>query len=281
MNGHDFDNMDKNKSAFKLQGLPHIYWLNLDADVDRREYMEKQFEYWEVQNHTRISGYDAREDDASEHLKGRIPDNVSQAELGCCMSHLKAIKHFYEETDDEYCMIVEDDVDFSTVKYWNFSWHEFVGLLPYDWDCIQLTAITTGDIHVKLHLKFINDFSAAVYLISRHHAAKLMRHHIRGDKYKLDNGVKPRAVSEDTILETGKTYTIPLFLYNIKLGSTIHTEHIGVFHQAPHDALSNYWHQQGAGVDIREWMNYDPFLGRITENSAAKRAAEEAENRSS
>ena len=281
MNGYDFDNMDKNKSAFKLQGLPHIYWLNLDADVDRREYMEKQFEYWEVQNHTRISGYDARKDDASEHLKGRIPDNVSQAELGCCMSHLKAIKHFYEETDDEYCMIVEDDVDFSTVKYWNFSWHEFVGLLPYDWDCIQLTAITTGDIHVKLHLKFINDFSAAVYLISRHHAAKLMRHHIRGDKYKLDNGVKPRAVSEDTILETGKTYTIPLFLYNIKLGSTIHTEHIGVFHQAPHDALSNYWQQQGAGVDIREWMNYDPFLGRISENSAAKRAAEEAENRSS
>ena len=73
----------------------------------------------------------------------------------------------------------------------------------------------------------------------------------------------------------------PLFLYNIKLGSTIHTEHIGVFHQGPHDALSNYWQQQGAAVDIREWMNYDPFLGRIAENSAAKRAAEEAENRSS
>ena len=229
MDGHAFSQMDKNKSAFKLKGLPAIYWLNLDADSDRRFYMEEQFKYWEVENHTRISGYDAREDDASEHLKGRIPDNVSQAELGCCMSHLKAIKYFYEETDDEYCMILEDDVDFSTVKYWNFAWHEFVGLLPYDWDCIQLTAITTGDIHVKLHLKFINDFSAAVYLISRHHAAKLMKHHIRGDKYKLDNGVKPRAVSEDTILETGKTYTIPLFLYNITLGSTIHTEHIGVF----------------------------------------------------
>ena len=44
-----------------------------------------------------------------------------------------------------------------------------------------------------------------------------MKHHIRGDKYKLDNGVKPRAVSEDTILETGKTYTIPIFLYNIDI----------------------------------------------------------------
>ena len=240
--------------------------------------MEEQFKYWQVENHVRISGYDGREDDVSSHLKGRIPDNVSQNELGCCMSHLKAIKHFYEETDDEYCMILEDDVDFSPVRHWNFTWHEFVGLLPYDWDCIQMTAITTGDIHVKLHLKFINDFSAAAYLISRHHAAKLMRHHVRGDKYKLDNGVKPRAVSEDTILETGKTYTIPLFLYNMALGSTIHSEHIGVFHQGPHAALTNYWQQQGPSVDIREWMNYDPYLGRVTENSAAQRAAQETEN---
>ena len=277
MNGSDFDKMDKNKSVFKLQGLPHIYWLNLDADVDRREYMEKQFKYWEIDNHTRIAGYDAREDDASEHLKGRIPDNVSQAELGCCMSHLKAIKTFYEETDDDYCMIVEDDVDFSTVKHWNFTWKEFIGLAPYDWDCLQLTTICTGDIHVKLHHKFINDFSAAVYLITRHHAAKVLKNHMRGNKWKLDNGVKPRAVSEDTILETGKTYTIPLFLYNLTLGSTIHAEHIGVFHQGPWTALSNYWQQQGPSVDIRDWMNYDPYLGRVTENSAAQRAAQ-AEN---
>ena len=264
--------MDKNKAVFKLKGLPKIYWLNLDADVDRREYMEKQFDYWQIEDHTRISGYDAREDDASVYLKGRIPDNVSQAELGCCMSHLKAIKTFYEETDDDYCMILEDDVDFSTVKHWNFTWHEFFGLLPYDWDCVQMTAITTGDIHVKLHHKFINDFSAAAYLISRHHAAKILKHHVRGDKYKLDNGVKPRAVSEDTILESGKTYTIPLFLYNLDFNSTIHQEHIGVFHQGPHTALSNYWQQQGPNVDIRDWMNYDPYLGRIVHNSAQQNA---------
>jgi len=270
MDGHEFSKMDKNKSAHKLQGLPAIYWLNLDADTDRRFYMEEQFKYWQVDNHTRISGYDAREDDASDYLKGRIPDNVTQAELGCCMSHLKAIKHFYEETNDDYCMILEDDVDFSTVKHWNFTWQEFIGLAPYNWDCLQLTTICTGDIHVKLHLKFINDFSAAVYLITRHHAAKVLKNHMRGDKWKLDNGVKPRAVSEDTILESGKTYTIPLFLYNLSFDSTIHQEHIGVFHQGPHAALSNYWQQQGPSIDIREWMNYNPYLGRITENSAAQ-----------
>ena len=46
------------------------------------------------------------------------------------MAHLKAIKYFYEETDDDYCMILEDDVDFSTVRHWNFTWQEFIGLEP-------------------------------------------------------------------------------------------------------------------------------------------------------
>ena len=43
----------------------------------------------------------------------------------------------------------------------------------------------------------MNDFSTACYIISRHHAEKLIRLHCRGDKYKLDNGVKPRAVADD------------------------------------------------------------------------------------
>ena len=54
MDGQELQLRDKNKSAFKLKGLPHVYWLNLDADVERRKYMEDQFAYWEVENHTRI-----------------------------------------------------------------------------------------------------------------------------------------------------------------------------------------------------------------------------------
>ncbi len=260
--------MDKNKAAFKLQNIPHIYWINLDEDEQRRIYMEAQFKYWEIKNHTRIEGYDARGDnDVSCFLKGIIPDGITQCELGCCMSHLKAIKHFYQNTTDDYCIIVEDDVSLDTVRYWNFTWMDFFKLIPYDWDCVQLTTIPTGDIHVKIHLKFINDFSAAIYLISRHHAAKLMKHHIRGDKYKLDNGVLPRATSEDTIFESGKTYSVPLFLYNINFPSTIHAEHIHVFHQGPYNALSNYWQNVGSDMSINDRMRFDPYHNRITENS--------------
>jgi hypothetical protein len=40
----------------KLKGIPSIYYLNLDFDVDRRKYMEKQFEKWNLTNVTRFSG---------------------------------------------------------------------------------------------------------------------------------------------------------------------------------------------------------------------------------
>lgn len=257
--------MDKNKSAPKLKGIPNVYWLNLDADVHRRQYMEEQLEYWEIENHTRISGYDGRSDDVSCYLKGVYPENMIQNEVGCCLSHLKAIKHFYENTDDEYALILEDDVVFDIVKYWNFSWKEFFSKLPYDWDCVQLTTICTGNIHIKLHNHFINDFSAAAYLINRHHASKIIKHHIRGEKYKLDNKVKPRAVSEDLIFGSGKTYTIPLLLYSLNLGSSIHPEHIDIFHKQSYEALLNYWHENGPDLNISELMDYDPYLGKISE----------------
>jgi hypothetical protein len=60
-------------------------------------------------------------------------------------------------------------------------------------------------------------------------------------RYKLDNGVKPRAVADDLIYNSGNTYSIPLFLYRIELGSSIHPEHIDVFHRGSHDGLLQFW----------------------------------------
>jgi hypothetical protein len=107
-------------------------------------------------------------------------------------------------------------------------------------------------------------------LINRHPAEKLLNFHTRGEKYKLDNGVKPRPVADDLIYNSGNTYSIPLLLYRIELGSSIHPEHIDAFHRGNYNALSQFWEQNGANIDIKDYMNYDPYLGRITENSAAQ-----------
>ena len=76
-----------------------------------------------------------------------IQKMLQLSEIGCCMSHLKAIKDFYDNTDDEYCMIVEDDVNFESQGFGSFSWNDIIDNLPLYWDCIQLTTICTGDIH--------------------------------------------------------------------------------------------------------------------------------------
>ena len=139
--------MDKNKSTHKLKNIGPIYYLNLDGQPERREYMEDQFKYWEIDNYERISAYDGRGDDLSDIIVGRYPEMMSSGEIGCVTSHLKAIKHWYETSDSPYALFLEDDCDLDVIRFWNFTWKDFVSKIPYDWDLVQMAIIATGDIH--------------------------------------------------------------------------------------------------------------------------------------
>lgn len=260
--------VDKNKSAYKLANFGPVYYLNMDADENRKGYMEEQFAHWGVTNYERISAYDGRDDDLSDILKGRYPDQMSSGEVGCITSHLKAIKHWYDTSDSPYAIIMEDDCNLDTAHFWNFSWSDFVAHLPYDWDVVQVAIIQTGDVHIKLHRRFVNDFSTACYMITRHHAEKLIKHHVKGpDKYRLDNGVKPRPVADDLIYNSGNTYSIPLLLYRLQLGSSIHPEHVDAFHKVNHDGIMNWWTQMGASMDVKTLTDFDPYLGKVSDPS--------------
>jgi hypothetical protein len=259
--------MDKNKSVYKLKDIGPIYCINLDGQPERWQYMEEQFNHWEIENYHRISAYDGRESDLGEILKGRYPDNMTSGEVGCTTSHLKALRHFVEETDEPYAIMMEDDCSLDLVRFWNFTWKDFYGRIPYDWDVVQISIICTGDIHIKIHKRFVNEFSTACYLITRHHATKLLKLHTRGNKYKLDNGVRPRPVADDLIYNSGNTYSIPLLLYRTELGSSIHPDHVDAFHKGNYNAQFNFWSNKGAQMTIEELMDYDPYLGRVVEPS--------------
>ena len=271
--------MDKNKAAFKLRGFGPIYCVNLDDQPERWEYMENQFKYWEIENYERISAYDGRDDDLGHILKGRYPDLMESGEVGCTTSHLKAIKHFLETSDAPYAVMMEDDCSLDLVRFWNFTWQDFIAKVPYDWDVVQIAVICTGDVHIKVHKRFVNEFSTACYIITRHHAEKLVRLHCRGKKYKLDNGVKPRAVADDLIYNSGNTYSLPLLLYKIELGSSIHPEHVDAFHRGNYNAQFNFWSQTGANMSLDELTDYNPYLGRTVENSAQLAAQAEIEKK--
>ena len=259
--------VDTNKSTYKLENFGPVYCLNLDGQPERWQYMESQFKYWGVTDYQRVSAYDGRDDDLSDIIQGRYPDTMSGGEIGCITSHLKAIKMFLD-SDAPYAIMMEDDCNLDTVHHWNFTWNDFVAHLPYDWDVVQLAIICTGDIHVKLHRRFVNDFSTACYMITRHHAEKLVRYHCRGgytgkQKYKLDNGVKPRPVADDLIYNSGASYACPIFLYKIELGSSIHEEHVEIFHRGSHDGLRELWTTRGSDITIDIITDFDPYLGRI------------------
>jgi len=257
--------MDRNKASYKLKNLPPIYCINLDEKPDRWKYMENQFKYWEVENYTRVSAYDGREGrDLGDILKGRYPDNMSSGEVGCVTSHLKAMKYFLENSDAPCALMMEDDCDISTASYWPFAWKDFYAKVPYDYDVVQLAIINPAQISLHMHKRFVNDFSTACYMITRRHCQKLIDLHVRGDKYKIDNGVKPRAVADDLIYNSGNTFAIPLFLYKIDLGSDIHTDHVEVFHKSSYEGLWNFWKTQAA--DVPNWndiFDYNPFYGTL------------------
>jgi len=254
---------DKNKAAFKLKNFGPLYYINLDGQPERDAAMQSMCKYWEL-NPTRISAFDGRNSSLNHILEGSHDIGISSGEVGCVTSHLKAIKQWYETTDTPYAIFAEDDVSFDTARFWKFTWDEFVEKLPYDWDVVQLAIINPGVVYASMHARWVNDFSTACYMITRHHAKKLIEHHCVGDKFRLDQGVKPRPVADDLIYNCGRTYAIPLFHYKIELGSSIHPEHIEVFHKGSHQGILQHWKEQLAQMeDQSQLFDYDPYLGRI------------------
>ena len=266
------DLTERNKGAYKLQNFGPIYFINLDGQPERWHYMEDQFKYWQLTNYERVSAYDGREDDLGEIIKGKYPDGMSSGEIGCVTSHLKAMKHWLETSDSPYAIMMEDDCDLDLARFWNFTWQDFIARVPYAWDVVQIAIICTGDIVVPIHTRFVNEFSTACYVITRHHAEKLVKFHCRGNKYKLDQGVKPRPVADDLIYNSGITYACPILLYKIELGSSIHPEHIGIFHKGNHDGIKNFWAQQGAQMTVETITEFDPYRGRVAESTATQQA---------
>jgi len=254
---------DKNKAAFKLKNFGPLYYINLDEQPERDAAMQSMCKYWEL-NPTRISAFDGRNSSLNHILEGSHDIGISSGEVGCVTSHLKAIKQWYETTDTPYAIFAEDDVSFDTARFWKFTWDEFVEKLPYDWDVVQLAIINPGVVYATMHARWVNDFSTACFMVTRHHAKKLIDHHCVGDKFRLDQGVKPRPVADDLIYNCGRTYAIPLFHYKIEMGSSIHPEHIEVFHKGSHQGILNHWKEQLSQMeDQSQLFNYDPYLGRI------------------
>ena len=205
----------------KLNGIPNIYYTNLDRRTDRREYMESQFERWGL-NFRRISSskYLSSEEDKWQHLVLDDIINLSSSAVANSITHIEMLKYWLDTTYEQSLVIMEDDYDLSLIEHWNFDWNFLMNNVPGNWDCIQLGFENEHIIPFFLHPPHFNH-GFGPCLISREYDEKLVRMHYFDGSFKLN--LKHNDVRHDPymygsvdslFLEGGRTYSIPLITTN-------------------------------------------------------------------
>jgi hypothetical protein len=250
----------------KLKGIPSIYYLNLDSEVDRRRYMEKQFDKWNLTNVTRFSGSKYLVDDYDSwkdrlHFPQLINNRNHRLACSITLSTLEIIKHWLDNTDEKHLILFEDDYDLNLIEYWHFDWEYLMNKIPYDWDCIQLGFESQHYIPFFLHPKPRNE-NLSFYgpiLINRHFAHKLINLHYVKEKYMLIRkyGAHPfntryRVVSLDTFIpHLGNTYQLPLITQNPYLDKVPKKHHF-----LCRDIYYDWWKNKRDNFTLKEFFTY-------------------------
>jgi hypothetical protein len=231
--------------------------------LDRRKYMESQFEKWNLNNVTRFSGSNYLAENYDDwknilHFPERIKEKSHQLAASITLSTLEMIRHWLETTNEKHLILFEDDYDLNLIDYWHFDWEYLMKKIPYDWDCIQLGFESTKYIQFFLHPKDGTSTYGPI-LINRHFAQKLINLHYVKGKYMLIRkyGNHPfnrgyRVVSLDNfICFLGKTYQLPLITQNPYFDK-IPKKH----HFLCRDIYYDWWQNKKDKFTLTEFFSY-------------------------
>lgn len=235
--------MQEHTGLNKLSGFAPVYVINMERSIDRKKYIEDHFKKYGVSEYTFVKAVDGSVEDIPNFIVNSQALQITNGEAACSISHLKAIELWLDSSDSEYGIIVEDDVSFETVDFWNFEWTDFLNSVTKKYDILQLAIINNFKVNPRLHLREILDWSASVYLIKRDYAKKLIARHKIGDKYIL-NVPRHLSVSEGMLFGNALCYSIPLFTYSLNLGSSLNESHIDTVHKRSKEETMRYWQEK-------------------------------------
>jgi GR25 family glycosyltransferase involved in LPS biosynthesis len=212
------------------------FWINVDKNEKRKAFMERQFQYLNLTNY-RVSAITPENfDDVLAHkrpLSCKHPGCTScEYEYACISSHIKALKTFLE-SNDEWCVILEDDVYLP----FKIDYEALIQSAPHNAELIQ-TLILYGNTVKQLYnfnkqtgVQFIKWQyllpSTGMYLISRKGAEILVNMYFKNNKY--DFSPSPyQIVADVTLYSSINSYatTLPFAYPYIAMGSEIHPDHL-------------------------------------------------------
>ena len=250
----------------KLDGFPHVYYFNMDHEVERREYMENQFQYYGI-DYTRISSnrFDAKK---INEWKDRVFDistiindtgGMGTRVLANFVSHIVFLKEWYEASDEEYIILMEDDYDLSLIDYWHFDWKYLMSKLPFDWDTVQLGYEHYEKIYFSLGHKDYRSFNFGPTLINKNHVKKII------DLLMINEQVLLRPQSyychpcpqysvDNTINHMGKNYAIPLITTNTDFFQDDNSFNVFKRHQTNRYIYHYWWKNKRDNFTVNDFF---------------------------
>ncbi len=138
------------------------YLINLDRSQDRLEFMKKEFDKQQI-HFERIPAVDGALLNGSEYLlKNKYDRNLVPGEIGCYLSHVKALQTLVA-SEYLYAVIIEDDAvlsdDFKKVVEKSIAVHHINQDKKADWDVLKL--FNGKRRHIKIEDIDENHFIAA------------------------------------------------------------------------------------------------------------------------
>lgn len=253
----------------KLSGLPKVYYINLDRSEDRNAYMINQFNKYGVINYERVSAVDIKSYDGTSFINHELSFGIKPVEAIVSLSHLMALKKFVD-SGEFWAVIMEDDVDISTVENWSFSWNELSEKLPDNLNVLQMVIGTrkSKDINFHIHIRSFWDFCATAYLISREYAIAVLNTCLKDNKvdlsyfntrkkYDKDNTSMFFQESYPTVeeiifgIEKNKIYSLPIFSYTMEYESLQNPDH---YEQAlnSRERVMSFWQNQYKHFELND-----------------------------
>ncbi len=219
----------------------------MDKSISRRVIMENQFEKLKLDN-MRIKAIVP--DDLEFVLNEELPykcgnpecievnNKNCKYEFCCTCSHIKAIQEALKG-DDEYFIIMEDDINIS----FKLDFDKLIKDLPNDFDIFQMMILyepTTTLLYNNCFLDDVNYIkyrpiipSTGMYLMSRKGGEKIVNLYYKNNKYDFSD-YKNVKVADILLYISVNTYTttFPYCYPIIELESEIHPEHNKVHREA-------------------------------------------------
>jgi len=190
--------------------------------------METMLQNVNVPN-TPIPAIDGRKEDPTNYIQEKdSPPKITNLELACTLSHLKAIDYLKNVAGD-YFLVLEDDV---VIEY------DADQLIPYDLEYIITKApefdilqiFKGGQIH-SLYEKWTDSFGACAYIISKKGVDKLSTTFSFKDMI-VQNKVSEFRVSDQLLFQHSTTYVYKYnYIKTLDKDSTIHPEHLDQYHR--------------------------------------------------